>query len=176
VNRAAAIVGAEPTAPAPNGHDSSVEGGNSGLSLLCRVNTQWCALPLSQVIETMRPLPTTAIPGAPAFVDGVAIIRGAPVPVIDLSRLLGLGTAAATRIVCVRTEQGSIALTVAAVEGVRSIGPQSLQALPPLLQCADAQVIAAIGMLDAQLLLVMRTARLITQEVWNILSAELAAK
>src|SRR5580692_5756315 len=80
-----------------------------GLALLCRVQARWCALPLRHVIETMRPLPTSPIPGAPAFVDGLAVIRGAPVPVVSLSRLLGATTTQATRLVCVRTERGRVA-------------------------------------------------------------------
>jgi purine-binding chemotaxis protein CheW len=123
----------------------------------------------------MRPLPTTPIPGAPAFVDGLAIIRGGPVPVVNLSHLLGAVTAQPTRLVCVRTERGRIALAVDHVEGVRSIEPDSLRALPPLLQCADAEVIAAIGMLDAKLLLVMQTARLVPEELWAALVPEAAS-
>jgi purine-binding chemotaxis protein CheW len=132
-------------------------------------------LPLRHVIETMRPLPTSPIPGAPAFVDGLAIIRGAPVPVVNLSRLLGAAAAQPTRLVCVRTEHGRIALAVDHVEGVRSLASESLHALPPLLQCADAQVVAAIGMLDAELLLVMQVARLLPQELWPALNPRVAS-
>jgi purine-binding chemotaxis protein CheW len=154
------------------GQEPSMGGDEFGLSLLCRVQARWCALPLRHVIETMRPLPTTPIPGAPAFVYGLAIIRGGPVPVVDLSRLLGAAHAQPTRLVCVRTERGRIALAVDHVQGVRSIASESLQALPPLLQCADAEVIAAIGMLDAELLLVMQTARLVPEDLWAVLDPE----
>ena len=134
--------------------------------LLCRVRARWCALPLRHVIETMRPLPTTPIPGAPSFVVGLAIIRGMPVPVVDLSRLLSGIDTLPTRLVCVRTERGRVALAVDHVHGVRSLASESLHALPPLLQCADAQVIAAVGMLDAELLLVMQIARVVPEDLW----------
>jgi purine-binding chemotaxis protein CheW len=61
------------------------------------------------------------------------------------------------------------------VHGVRSLASESLHALPPLLQCADAQVVAAIGMLDAELLLVMQVARLLPQELWAALNPEAAS-
>ena len=152
-----------------------IEDDELGLSLLCRAQARWCALPLRHVIETMRPLPTSPIPGAPAFVDGLAIIRGAPVPVVDLSRLLGATTTQPTRLVCVRTERGRIALAVEHVHGVRLLASGSLHALPPLLQCADAQVVAAIGMLDAELLVVMQIARLVPEDLWTVLDAREAS-
>jgi purine-binding chemotaxis protein CheW len=149
---------------------SSIAGTEFALSLLCRVQARWCALPLPHVVETMRPLPTTPIPGAPSFVDGIAIIRGGPVPVVNLSCLLGVAIAQPTRFVCLKTERGRVALAVDYVEGVRAIPSESLHELPPLFQCADSQVIAAIGMLDAQLLLVMQLARLVPDEVWETLA------
>jgi purine-binding chemotaxis protein CheW len=152
-----------------------IEDDELGLSLLCRIQARWCALPLRHVIETMRPLPTSPIPGAPAFVDGLAIIRGSPVPVVDLSRLLGAPTTQPTRLVCVRTERGRVALAVDHVHGVRSLASGSLHALPPLLQCADAQVVAAIGMLDAELLVVMQIARLVPEDLWAVLDAREAS-
>jgi purine-binding chemotaxis protein CheW len=152
-----------------------IENDELGAALLCRVQTRWCALPLRHVIETMRPLPTSPIPGAPVFVDGLAIIRGAPVPVVNLSRLLGATTTQPTRLVCLRTERGRIALAVDHVHGVQSLATESLHALPPLLQCADAEVVAAIGMLDAELLLVMKIARLVPEDLWTALDPQAAS-
>jgi purine-binding chemotaxis protein CheW len=169
-------VGQDGTGPADQSfldvHKPSIAGDEFALCLLYRVQARWCALPLRHVIETMRPLPTTPIPGAPSFVDGLAIIRGSPVPVVDLSRLLGVASGQPTRLVCVRVEGGRIALAVDHVQGVRAIPSGSLHTLPPLLQCADSRVIAAIGMLDAQLLLVMQFARLMPDDFWDRLAPE----
>ena len=49
-----------------------------GASLVCRVAARLCALPVRAVIEIMRPLALEPIAGAPAFVAGLAIIRGEP--------------------------------------------------------------------------------------------------
>jgi purine-binding chemotaxis protein CheW len=156
----------------PDVNKPSIASDEFALCLLCRVQTRWCALPLRHVIESMRPLPTAPVPGAPSFVDGLAIIRGGPVPVVNLSRLLGLASAQPTRLVCIRTERGRIALAVDHVAGVRAVPSESLHMLPPLLQCVDSQVIAAIGMLDTQLLLVMQFARLMTDDFWDTVPSE----
>jgi len=52
-------------------------------------------LSIMQVLEIAGPPPLVAVPGAPDFVRGLAPWRGQPVPVLDLSRLLGLPPAAA---------------------------------------------------------------------------------
>ena len=57
--------------------------------LLCRQAGCYVALPAAQVVETMRPLGTDSVPEMPPFVLGLAIVRGAAVPVVDVGTLLG---------------------------------------------------------------------------------------
>jgi purine-binding chemotaxis protein CheW len=52
--------------------------GTGRKALILGVQRRMCAVPLANIIETMRPLPTEAISGAPSFVLGVAIVRGIP--------------------------------------------------------------------------------------------------
>jgi purine-binding chemotaxis protein CheW len=132
--------------------------------LICRVQTRLCALPLEHVIETLRPLPVEPVAGAPPFVLGLAVIRGAPLPVVDAARLLGAADAKAERFITVDAGNRRIALAVGRVLGVRAVAPESLHALPALLHEADTDVIAAIGLLDAELLLVLRSARLLPED------------
>ena len=58
-------------------------------ALLVRAAGRLCAVPIAHVVEVMRALPVEPIPGAPSFVPGLAIIRGAPMPVVDLGLLTG---------------------------------------------------------------------------------------
>ena len=85
-----------------------------GASLVSRVATRLCALPVGAVIETMRRLPVEPIAGAPAFIAGLAIVRGEP---------------------------GALA----------------------------GDVVAAVGALDARLLIVLETARLVPPAVFELL-------
>jgi purine-binding chemotaxis protein CheW len=153
---------------------------SADLSLICRVEARLCALPLSHVKETLRPLPVQPVAGAPPFVQGLAVIRGAPVPVVDAARLLGPALTGAgpgqdaaaapdakaapgsARFVTVAAGDRDVALAVSGVLGVRTVPAASLQALPPLLhEAAAAEAVAAIGRLDEQLLLVLRAGRLL---------------
>lgn len=140
--------------------------GNPDLALVCRVETRLCALPIGHVVEIMRPLAVEPVAGAPHFVQGLAVVRGAAIPVVDAARLLGGSSIRAERFLTIVAAGRRIALAVGAVLGVRPLPSASLAELPPLLHDAGADVIAAIGLLDAELLLVLRSARLLPDEDW----------
>ena len=151
---------------------SVTDNSNADASLLCRLQTRLCALPLALVVENMRPLPVEPVSGMPDFVRGLAIIRGAPVPVVDARRLLGGDTETpATRFVTLRLGERRVALAVDAVVGVLSLPAASVQALPPILRDAATDVVAAIGLLDAQLVMVLRSARLVPERMWHSLES-----
>ncbi|HUG26320.1 MAG TPA: chemotaxis protein CheW [Albitalea sp.] len=145
--------------------------GNPDLALVCRVETRLCALPIGHVVEIMRPLPVEPVAGAPHFVQGLAVVRGTPIPVVDAARLLGGSSIRAERFLTIMAAGRRIALAVGGVLGVRPLPSASLTELPPLLHDASADVIAAIGLLDAELLLVLRSARLLPDEAWAAVEA-----
>jgi purine-binding chemotaxis protein CheW len=130
------------------------------------------ALPLRHVHETMRPLPVDPIAGSLPFVDGMAVVRGAAIPVVNLAKLLGDGRGGAVnRFVTVRVGDRTIALAVSEVLGVWPAATLNVGTLPPLLDGAIADAVAAIGHLDGRLLIVLRAASLIPPEKWSELSS-----
>jgi purine-binding chemotaxis protein CheW len=148
---------------------------NAGASLLCSVRERLYAIPIEHVVETMRPLPIEPVAGAPPFVSGLAVVRGVPLPVVDAARLLLADSAPraprAGRFVTMRVGQRRIALAVESVVGARNIPVASLQELPPLLRDALAGVVASIGALDAQLLMVLRTLHFVPESLSRSLEA-----
>ncbi len=139
--------------------------------LLFRVASRLCALPLMHVVETMRPLPIESLAGAPVGVKGLALIRGAPMPVVSLSALLEGGDEDPTRFVTVRTGASHVALAVSDVLGVHRIAAASLRDIPPLLRDADNNALSAIGTADTELLLVLNMARLVPDGLWATLNS-----
>ena len=166
---AGAVLGA----PAKGG--MGVVGGHGELRLLmCRVLSHVCALPLEHVVETMRPLPVERIAGAPELVRGLAVVRGVAVPVVDAARLLGGDEAHGAepgRFVIVRAAERRVALAVESVVGVRQVDATDLHALPPLFGDEKGHVVSAIGTMDAELLLVLRSMRLVPDAAWASLEA-----
>jgi purine-binding chemotaxis protein CheW len=142
-------------------------------ALLCRVASLICGLPLEHVRETMRPLPLEPFGGMPAFVDGLSIIRGVPVPVVDLARLLGNeSNARRARLVVVKVAQRHVALSVEQVIGVRALEVAAGAVLPPLLASARTDFVSVVGALDARLLLVLESALILPSAIWQSLEAQ----
>jgi purine-binding chemotaxis protein CheW len=132
-------------------------------ALICRVRSLCCALRVSHVVETMRPQPVEALASAPGFVLGVAVIRGVAVPVVDVGALLGASEPPCpTRFITLAIGERVVALAVEGIVGVRTLPDEALAELPPLLRDASLDAIERIGTLDASLLIVLRTARIVT--------------
>lgn len=133
--------------------------------LVCRARSLLVAFPVTAVLETMRPLPVAPLAGAPAGVLGVAVIRGAATPVVDVGALLGLsGPAAPARFVTVRTGAESVALAVEEVDSVRTLPREAATRLPLLYAGDGAGPLAALGALDAELLAVLEATRILPGE------------
>lgn len=133
-------------------------------SLLCRIGTRLCALPLAHVLETLRPLKVAPLTGAPDHVLGVALIRGVAQPVIDVARVLGERDAPVLRYVTLQVGERRVALAVGAVLGTRTLNRDELQELPPLLRHAGHGTLTALGKIDAELLLVLDSAKLLPED------------
>lgn len=137
-----------------------------GTCLVFKVASVACALPITAVIETMRPLPIQRVESAPPIVAGLAVIRGVATPVIDTARLLGTAPTETGRFVTVAVGERPVALAVTSVVGVSAIPVEELRALPPLLATAEAGAVSAIGALDRELFLLLRGVHLVPDTVF----------
>lgn len=134
--------------------------------LLFRNEARQYASLIEHVEEVLRPLPVQAVSEMPGFVRGVAIIRGRPVPVVDLAALFGGDGARsdAGRWIVVKTgDEHRVALQVASILGVSPQQAFSVYETPPLLEEADHGVIEALGRRDGALLALLRVARLVAE-------------
>jgi purine-binding chemotaxis protein CheW len=145
-----------------------------GWSLLCRIGTRLCALPLSSVVETLRPLPVEPVAGAPDFVLGLSVVRGGPVPIVDAGMLLAGEAGRPCRVVIVKAGTRRVGLAVDAVVGLRQLESR-LEELPPLLRGESGGRVTAVAALDAELLLVLQAMRLVPEEALAALEAKAAA-
>ncbi|MNS65122.1 CheW-like domain protein [compost metagenome] len=131
------------------------------------------AVPVDTVIETMRPLPVEPLAGLPPWVEGVALIRGRPTPVLNVAALLGeSGQASLGAFVTVRAERCALALAVRRVTGVGSLEPGEWQALPSI-AAGVTEAVEAVGVLGARLTTVLSASRLIPDEAMARIEAEL---
>lgn len=130
--------------------------------LVCRLGSVLCAVPVEHVGEAFRPLPVDRIADPPASVLGVCVVRGRPIPVLDGRALLGMTAVEPPgRFVTLRLGARWAALAVDSVVGVRGLDPSAPDSVAPLLGRAAAEVVEALGMLDDQLLFVLREAHIV---------------
>jgi len=134
---------------------------------LCGVRR--CALRAEGVLETMRPLPIDPVPGVPAFVRGVSIVRGEATPVVDLRALLGAPVEdPPTRLIVVRVADPRprrVGLLVDEVLGLRTLDEGVAGDLAPLLRDAARDVVEDLARLDGHLLLLLRAGAIVPSEV-----------
>jgi purine-binding chemotaxis protein CheW len=139
-------------------------------ALVFRAGTLLCALPLDEVIETMRPLETRPLAGTPAFVRGISVLRGVPTPVIDVARLLAGVTGEVERYVAVRTERGPVALAIGAVLGIQATDAAPADAHPALLG-GSHRLVAGVATLGSEPMLLLHNMRAVPDEVWEAAAA-----
>ena len=137
---------------------------NGDALLVFRAGAALAALPVEHVLETMRPLGTTPLATAPAYVLGAAVVRGAAVPVIDLARLLGGETAPVSRWVTLRAGARTVALAVGEVLGIRRAGTEHA---PALVGGVATNVLDGLGVLDRDLLVVLASGRVMSESAWK---------
>ena len=142
---------------------------------MCRAGSRLCALPAQSILEVMRLPPIEPLAGAPPFVLGLCIHRGAPIPVVDAGSLFGERTDRPERLVAVKAASRVVGVAFTSVIGLRPIEAGAAGALPPLLREAAGDVVTAIATLDAELLHVLNVGRMAPDSVLETASAERAS-
>jgi len=140
--------------------------------LLFRMQTVVCAMPISHVSEILRPLPYETFKDLPPFISGVSVIRGTPLPVLNLNYLLGHEekNSHMQRFIIIRNEDTHLACLVDEVIGIENIEAKTITEAPPLLRNTHADLISAMGVLDQKFLLVLQTLIDLPQEFRERLS------
>jgi len=65
--------------------------------------------------------------------------------------------------VLLKVEERRVALAVSRVRGIHTLAATSLHALPPLLTGAQSELVSALSALDAQLLIVLESGRVVPE-------------
>jgi purine-binding chemotaxis protein CheW len=141
--------------------------------LLVRAQTWFCAIPVSTVRETCRPLPTQPLDGVPAFVRGITIMRGRTTPVLHLATLLsGVVADPGRRFVSVQVGETLVALELDEAVGVRHLSHTQLESATPLLSAARSRCVEGLTVLDGELLAWLDTTRIVQQDVLDLILSE----
>lgn len=100
----------------------------------------------------------TAVPQAPAFVEGVTNLRGKVLPVVDLRRRFGLPPTEATkdtRIVVVEIAGATVGIIVDGVSEVLRIEPEAIEPPSPIVTTLDSAFIRGIAKVNNRLIILL---------------------
>ncbi|MDW4548742.1 chemotaxis protein CheW [Defluviimonas sp. D31] len=113
-------------------------------------------------VMTVRELRTwsapTPVPHAPSYLSGVINLRGTILPVVDLAARLGLPAMAIDErhvIIVVDSAGQSAGLIVEAVNTIRPVSRDLLEALPPVARGKGEDCLAALALVGDQMVRVI---------------------
>ncbi|GAB4168164.1 MAG: chemotaxis protein CheW [Geothermobacteraceae bacterium] len=142
--------------------------GRQEIQLACfRVGSLYYGLDILRIREVIRPLRITAIPKAPAFVEGVVNLRGTVIPVVDLRRRFDLEVPEddrRTRIMICAVYGRVIGLKVDEVAEVRSYGRADIQPAPHFIKGREAEFFLGVCRRDDDLVMILDLEKILTSE------------
>ena len=90
---------------------------------------------------------TTAVPTAPAFVEGIVILRNEVIPIVDLRERFGVQSeqrAEHPKVLITETESGAIGMKVDEVRRIVTVSPEALLPPPPIVRGVRGDLLIAI--------------------------------
>jgi len=124
---------------------------------------QLFGLDINAIREIRAWSPVTRVPGVPHYVAGMANLRGAILPVIDLAARMGWERTVATErhaIIVVQIEGKSAGLIVDSVSDLVALPTGALQQAPSLGESEEAAFIEGLAPVGERMVMVLRLAAL----------------
>jgi chemotaxis signal transduction protein len=122
----------------------------TGTYVRLRTGGEAYAVPVGEVLEVVPLGAVDAVPGAPAASIGVCALRGQPLPVFDLARLLGLQAETGERQILVSAHAGGrIGWAVDTVTDVGELPSGHAEAQSPWLRStvlADGELVGVVDL------------------------------
>lgn len=156
------------------GKTGGMSGGNAQLQLVTfEVADEEFAVDILQVQEINRMMALTRVPQSPPEVEGVINLRGRIIPVLDLRKRFGLGTANRNehnRIVVVEVHGRVLGFIVDRVHEVLRINSSIVEPAPTMVCSIDSDFIAGVGKLEDRLLILLDLGKLFGRDTVEAMS------
>jgi len=125
---------------------------------------------IAAVESIIKMQPITAVPQAPAFVEGITNLRGSVLPVMDLRKRFGLSsreqktesTRDEKRIVVVSMDGMKIGMIVDAVSEVLRVQEDTIEPPPPMVTTINSAFITGIAKVGERLIILLDLAKILT--------------
>ncbi|RWX76981.1 chemotaxis protein CheW [Neorhizobium lilium] len=120
-----------------------------------RIGDQEFCVNIMSVREIRGWTPATPMPHAPAYVMGIVNLRGAVLPIVDLSARLGMGEAEPTPryvIIVAHMRERVVGLLVEAVSDILTITDENIQPVPEVSSDLERQCARGILAIDKRMI------------------------
>ena len=127
------------------------------------LDSQEFAFDILQVERILRYEAPARVPNAPDYLEGVVRFEGAPVPVVDLRKRLGLTAEIRdeTRLIVLSLDAERIGVLVDAVREVLRVDAGVISAPPPLVRGLAAAFVSGIIVLGERTIVLLNARRLL---------------
>jgi purine-binding chemotaxis protein CheW len=122
------------------------------------------AIDILEIQELIKLPAVTQVPRTSEAILGITSLRGTVVPVLELSRILKLGTrpvSRTTRVLVLRGGGDPVGLVVDRVTSVVRIERESIEAVPRTMQTETGDLLAGVGRVDERLLIILDLAAIL---------------
>lgn len=119
---------------------------------------EFYGIDIAMVESIIKMQAVTAIPRAPAFVEGVTNLRGKILPVIDLRKRFGFPPAEASkdaRIVVVEMNEAAVGIVVDEVSEVLRVNPANIEPPSPIVRTVNSSFMRGIVRVAERLVIIL---------------------
>jgi len=130
------------------------------------VSGQSFCLEISQIREIRRWSPVTVLPHSPDYVLGVINLRGAVIPIYDLSRKLGFKETVPDErhvIIIVAIQDQTVGLLVDSVSEILSVAPDAMQEKPNIKEDTTADSVTGFITIEDSITRIINLAVIVEQ-------------
>lgn len=136
--------------------------------VIFKIGEEEFGLEISQVREIVRLIPTTPIPRAPYFIEGVVNLRGQILAVVDLSKRIdiqGKERSDKTRIIVAEIEGNPVGIIVDEVTEVLRLSKSQIDETPGIIaDDAQSKYIKGVGKLEDRLIIMIDLTKIFSAE------------
>lgn len=135
--------------------------------VIFRVGNEDFGIDISAVEGIVKLQEITRIPQAPSYMEGITNLRGAVLPVIDLSKRFGQPaqeTTRETRIVVAFAGDTKLGMIVSAVSEVLTIDDSVIEPPPPLASGISSEYIVGVAKIDHRLVILLDLSKVLSMD------------
>jgi len=130
-----------------------------------KTGSEFFGVPIGKVKEIVKVPDITSVPDAPDFLNGIISLRGRLVPVIEMSKRLGIaseGRKRSNRVLVLELDGSLVGLLVDSASEILKVPEDLIEPPPGIVSAVGAEYITGVGKLKDKLIVLLDVAKLLS--------------